>query len=137
MNCRSHQISETVIRLIVGTNIAPRSQRLVLINQRGRHILSLDMSAICVSMCSLSACCLWMLTDAIPVSTYTRTHTLSLSVSLLPCLSLFHLKGAATPRSGSIEIQISLNSVLIISKVAPTRKLIYPNLLQTKGAKFL
>jgi hypothetical protein len=77
-----YQISETVIRLIVRTNIAPRSQRLVLINQRGRHILSPKMLTICVSMCSLSACCLWMLTDAIPVSTYTRTHTPSLSLCL-------------------------------------------------------
>ncbi len=57
------------------------------------------------------------------VDLHSHTHTLSLSVSLLPCLSLFHLKGAATPQSGSIEIQISLYPVLIISKVTPTRKM--------------
>jgi hypothetical protein len=57
------------------------------------------------------------------VDLHSHTHSLSLSVSPLPCLSLFHLKGAATPKSGSIEIQISLYSVLIISKVAPTRNL--------------
>ncbi len=41
MNCRSHQISETVTRSNVGTNITPRSQQLVLINQRGCRIVSL------------------------------------------------------------------------------------------------
>ncbi len=58
------------------------------------------------------------------VDLHSHTHSLSLSVSPLPCLSIFHLKGAAMPRSGSIEIQIYLNPVLIISKVAPTRKLV-------------
>ncbi len=122
MNCRSHQISETVIRSIVGTNIDPRSQQLVLINQRGRRILSLDMSAICVSMCSLSPSLSVLFVDAdrrySGVDLHSHTHSLSLSVSPLPCLSLFHLKGAATPGSWSIEIQISLYSVLIISSVA-------------------
>jgi hypothetical protein len=86
LNCRSHQISETVIRSIVGTNIAPRSQRLVLINQRGRHILSIDMSAICVSMCSLSPSLSVLFVDAdrrySGVNLHSHTHSLSLSLSL-------------------------------------------------------
>ncbi len=125
MNCRSHQISETVIRSNVGTNIVPRSQQLVLINQRGCRIVSLNLSAICVSMCSLSPSLSVLFVDAdrrySGVDLHSHTHSFSLSVSPLPCLSLFHLKGAATPKSESIEIQISLYSVLIISKVAPTR----------------
>ena len=66
---------------------------------------------------------LWMLTDAVvSIGLHSHTHSLSLSVSPLPCLSLVHLKGAATPQTGSFEIQISLYPVLIISKVTPTRK---------------
>ncbi len=79
-----------------------------------------------VFLCALSlslSVLLWMLTDAVTsVGLHSHTHSSSLSVSLLPCLSLFHLKGAATPQTGSIEIQISLYPVLIISKVTPTRK---------------
>jgi len=63
-----------------------------------------------------------MLTDVVvSIGLHSHTHTsLSLSVSPLPCLSLFHLKGAATPQTGSFEIQISLYPLLIISKVTPT-----------------
>ncbi len=65
-----------------------------------------------------------MLTDAVvSIGLHSHTHSFSLSVSLLPCLSLFHLKGVATPQTGSFEIQISLYPVLIISKVTPTRNL--------------
>jgi len=89
----------------------------------------LNMFAICVSMCSLSPSLSVLFVDAdrrySGVDLHSHTHSLSLSVSPLPCLSLFHLKGAATPKSGSIETQISLYSVLVISKVAPTRKYRY------------
>ncbi len=88
-----HQISKTVIRLIVRTNIAPRSQRLVLINQRGRHILS---SKDAYNMCFhvFSFCVLFVDADRrYPgVDLHSHTHSLSLSVSPLPCLSLFQLK---------------------------------------------
>ena len=80
----------------------------------------------CVSMCSLPlslSVLLWMLTDAVAsIGLHSHTHSFSLSVSPLPCLSLVHLKGAATPQTGLFEIQISLYPVLIISKVAPTSK---------------
>jgi hypothetical protein len=86
LNCRIHQISETVTRSNVGTNIIPKSQQLLLINQRGRRIVSLKICPQYVFLCALSLslppCCLWLPTDAIPVSTYTRTHTHSLSLSL-------------------------------------------------------
>jgi hypothetical protein len=83
------------------------------------HVFSLSLSQRVVCGCwpTLSRCR--------PTLAHTLTLSLSLSVSLLPCLSLFHLKGAATPKSGSIGIQISLYSVLIISKVAPTRNIIF------------
>ncbi len=75
-------------------------------------------------MCSLPlslSVLLWMLTDAVvSIGLHSHTHTsLSLSLRYLAFPS-FHLKGAATPQSGSFEIQISLYPVLIISKVAPT-----------------
>ena len=112
MNCRSHQISETVIRSIVGTNIAPRSQQLVLINQRGRRILSFNMSAICVSMCSLSPSLSVLFVDAdrrySGVDLHSHTHSFSLSVSPLPCLSFFPLKRCCDTLVIIIEIQDSI-----------------------------
>jgi hypothetical protein len=92
------------------------------------------MLSICVSMCSLSLSLSLLFVNAdrrcSGVDLHSHTHSLSLSVSPLPCLSLSHLKGAATLPSGAIEIQISLYSVLIISKVALIRKKYQGNLPQ-------
>ena len=78
-----------------------------------------------------------MLTDAVAsIGLHSHTHSFSLSVSPLPCLSLFHLKGAATPQTGSFEIQISLYPVLIISKVTPTQNYIVQNMSQS-GSRIL
>jgi hypothetical protein len=51
-----------------------------------------------VSHVFLYPCCLWMLIDAIcGLDQHSHAHTLSLSVSPLPCFFLFRIKGAATP----------------------------------------
>ena len=128
LNCCIHQISETIIRSNVGTDINPKSQQLLLINQRGRHICFSQICPqyvfLCVLSLPLSACCLWLPTDAIPVSTYTRTHTHSLSVSLLPCLSFFPLKRCCDTFMVIIEIQDSIVfSCSHFISVALTRKL--------------
>jgi hypothetical protein len=54
LNCRIHQISETVTRSNVGTNIIPKSQQLLLINQRGHRIVSLKICPQYVFLCALS-----------------------------------------------------------------------------------
>jgi len=134
----------------VGTNIAPRSQQMLLINQRGRRIVSPKyVCNMCFYVCfSLphSACCLWMLTDAIPGSTYTRTHTplsLCLSATLpfsLPfkrcCdtglminrntdfsqLSSYHFKGSTYTKVAYLPVPVSYKSVMFYS-IGPWRKL--------------
>jgi hypothetical protein len=75
----------------MGTNIFPESHQISLINQRGRRIVS---SHYVYQMCfyvlspSLSlSVLLWMLTDAVAVSAYTR-HTLILSLCLSATLPL-------------------------------------------------
>ncbi len=92
MNCRIHQISETVIRSSVGTNIIPKSQQLWLINQRGRLIVSLKyVRNMCFYVFSLSlsqrvVCgCRLTLFRCRP----TLAHTLILSLCLSATLPFF------------------------------------------------
>ena len=70
----------------MGINISHKSQQLPLINQRGRRIcVSKYVFHLCIYVLSISLsklCCLWLPTHAISVSTYTRTHSLFLSLSL-------------------------------------------------------
>ncbi len=114
----SHQISELNNRLSVRNTISQISQRLSLINQRCRRILYHQM---CFHV-FLYPCCLWMLINAIlGFDLHSHAHTFSLSASLLPCFISLWIKGAALPQSGSIELHISSDSVLIISKVALIR----------------
>jgi hypothetical protein len=88
LNCRLTKYRSQNNRLSVRTSISQRSQRCSLINQRGRRI---SLSPDVFSYVSLPT----LYTDAdrryLSFDQHSHAHTFSFSVSLLPCLTFFHL----------------------------------------------